>query len=288
MLVSTHIDMTLTVLHALGWKGDMKLAARNAGYPDEVRAIEVEGLGAHVMGHNLASLAHFVVPYGVDKYGGYCWQTDRSVPHLDLTKRKVVPKPGAWGFPVIESFVTREPLAELVRDLTMPEHEGSIEADQITYVTAAIMADWAYQLYDVWAHDSQSPKRQEALDTLCGWMMHLAAQDPSVPHHAVGILLDGHSAFESDVDECWNRMKASGETERLLKSLVAADNCPPTLTARGIAEDRATAAAISPKKLSCYYSLWRPGWNRLVKACVLSGLTSSVQLGKLLQQEAKA
>lgn len=286
MNISTHIDMTLTVLQAIGWEGDVKLAAKNAGYPDEVRSIEVEGLGAHVVGRNLASLAHFIVPYGEEKFGGYCWKTDRSVPHLDLSKRRVVPKPEAWGFPVIPSFLANEPLMELVHDLTLPGHQGSIEADQITYPAASIMADWVFRLFDLWAHDGQTDKRQEALDTLCGWMMHLGVQDPSVPHHALGVLLDGHSAFESDVDECWNRMKASGETSELLKTLVASDNCPRTLTARGLAEDLASSIKVSARRIGWYRWFWRPGWNKQVRACVLRGLLGSVKMGKLLQREA--
>lgn len=283
---ATHIDITLTVLQALGWKGDVKLAARNAAYPDAVRAIEVEGLGCNVLGHGFAAFVHFLRPYGDDKFGGYCWMTDRSVPHLDLTHRKVVPHPDAWGFPVIDSFVQREPLAALVRDLSTPGHMATIEADQLTFPTAAIMADWAYQLFDVWAHDGQSGKRQEALDTLTGWMMHLGVQDPVVPHHADGLLLDSHTAFEGDVDECWHRMKGAGEVDALLKTLIAADNCPSTLMVRGLAEDLATAAAISPRKLRWFRCMWRRGWNRLVRQCVLAGLTGSVQLGKLLMREA--
>lgn len=222
---STHNDITLTVLQALGWKGDVKLAARNAMYPDSVRSVEVEGHGCNLLGHGFAASAHFLRPYGNDHFGGYCWMTDRSIPHLDLTHRKVISHPEAWGFPVLDQFVQREPLAVLIHDLTTPGHTGSIEADQITYPTAAIMADWAFQLYDVWAHDSLSARRQEALDTLCGWMMHLGVQDPVVPHHADGLLLSGHTAFEGGVDEMWNRMKGSGEVDKLLKTLIAADNC---------------------------------------------------------------
>jgi hypothetical protein len=283
---SSHIDITQTVLAALGWKGDVKLAAKNAYYPDLVRSIEVEGLGAHVFGRGFSSLAHFVVPLGDDKFGGYCWKTDRSVPHLDFTKRKVVPKPEAWGFPVIAPFEEREPLAELVRDLTTPGHLGSIEADQITYPAASIMAEWCFRLYEAWAHDSLSLRRQEALDILAGWMMHLGVQDSSVPHHAAGMLLDGHSAFEADVDECWNRMKAKGEVDALLKTLVATPNAPSTLTVRGLAEDCADSAHIAAWKLGWYRCFWRPGWNKAVKACVLRGLTSSVQLGKGLMRVA--
>lgn len=286
MIGATHVDMTQTVLTALGWKGDVKLAARNAAYPDSVRNIEVDGHGCTVLGQNFAALAHFTVPYGDDHFGGYCWATDRSVPHLDLTKRAVIPHPDAWGFPVIESFVLREPVAELVRDLTIPGHAGSVQADQITYPAGSIMADWAYQLYDVWAHDSGSARKQEALDTLCGWMMHLGIQDSVIPHHALGVLLDGHSAFEGDVDEYWKQLKATGKADALLATLVKTDNAPSTLTVRGLAEDLATSAYIGAWKLGWYRCFWRIGWNRAVKRTVLRALTGSVQLGKFLAREA--
>ena len=281
MNIATHVDMTLTVLTALGWKGDVKLAAKNAAYPDEVRAVEVEGLGAHVMGHNLASLCHFVVPYGDGKFGGYCWASDKSVPSLDLTHRKAVAKPEAWGFPIFAPFTDREPFAKLLHDIAPT---ATLEADRITYPAASSMADWAWQAYRVWMLDSMSPRKQEALDALCGWMMHKGVQDPSVPHHSLGLLLKGHSAFESDVDECWNRMKGSGKVADLLETLVKADNCPPTLTVRELAEDLATRSRVSPKRLGWYRCFWRKGWNALVKGCVLRGLTGSVQLAKLLQR----
>ena len=283
---STHCDITLTVLEALEWKGDVKLAARNAVYPDTVRSIEVDGQGCTMLGHNFAAFCHFLVPEGGDKFGGYSWPSDRSVPALDWTKRKVIAHPEAWGFPVIDPFIQREPLAKLIRDLTTPGHMGTIEADKITYPAASIMADWAFQIFEVWANDSQSARRQEALDILTGWMMHLAVQDPVIPHHADGLLLDGHTAFEGDVDECWRQMKGKGEVDDLLETLVEV-KVPTTETVRGIAEDRATAAAISPKKLGWYRCFWRRGWNRLVRQSVLAGLTHSVRLGRILQRTAR-
>lgn len=287
MKESTHIDMTQAALDAIEWPGDIKRAARAARYPDEVRAVEVEGLGAHVMGRNLASLTHFVVPCGNDKFCGYNWKLDGSVPHLDLTRRVVCPNPSAWGFPVIESFKLKEPLMELVRDLTVPGHVATIEADRITYPAASIMADWCFQLYDIWALDGQSGRKQEALDLLCGWMMHLGVQDPAVPHHAVGVLLAGHSAFESDVDELWHRMKATGEAAAVLYGLKTADNCPDNLTVRGLAEDLATEASVTLRKLRLS-RLWPPSWKKLVRECVMRGLTGSVRLGKLLIRVARS
>jgi len=284
MLGATHVDLSLTVLQALGWKGDAKLAAKNAAYPDAVRSIEVQGVGCSLLGHCFAAWAHFERD---GKYG-YSWPSDRSIPDLDIIDRKVIPHPEAWGFPVPESFILREPLAVLVHDLTQPGHEGPIQADRITFPAASIMAEWVYEMYLVWAKDSASPRRREALDTLAGWLMHLAAQDPAVCFHADGLLLDGHSAFEGDVDEQWHRMKASGEIDRLLKTLIPADNAPDGLLPRALAESTATDAVVAPCRLKACRWLWRPGWNKLVRGCVLRGLLASVQLGKVLMRAESA
>lgn len=283
MNVSTHIDVSKTVLEALAWKGDTNLAAKNAGYPDEVRAVLVDGVGAHLLGHNLASLNHFVVPYGGGKFGGYCWKTDRSIPNLDITNRKVGGDPKAWGFPIIAPFDEREPFVRLIRDLIASG--SSIQADEITYTSAAAMAEWCWNTYLVWAKDSGSSKKQEALDTLVGWMLHLGVQDPSVPHHGLGIMLRGHSAFEGDVDDEWRRMKGSGEVDKLLKTMVVADNTAGT--PRALAEELATASAsVGYKRLGWYRCAYRRGWNKQVRTCVLRGLLGSVRLVKACQREA--
>lgn len=283
---STHIALTKVVLEALGWKGDMNLAARNAYYPDQVRAIEVQKYGAHVIGRNLASLAHFICPVTKETFAGYCWKLDKSVPHIDLSKVKVIPKPEAWGWPITAEMAAKEPLAVLVKDLTTPGHIGSIEADQITYPTAGIMGEWVFDCYKELAKTLTGEERQKALDTVSGWMFHLGAQDPPVPHHAARILLDGHSGFEGDVDEEFNRMVGDGTVEALLKTLVKADNAPEGLTIRTIAEQTARLSYFKPWRLGLYQCLWRKGWNKLVHQCVLRGLTASVKVGKVLMREA--
>jgi hypothetical protein len=282
---ATHIAMTKAVVEALGWKGDHNLVAQNADYPDRVRAIEVEKYGAYVIGRNLASLTHFVQPVGKDKYVGYCWKRDRSVPHIDLSSVKVIPKPEAWGWPFDASMTAKEPLAVLVRTLTQPSSKGSIQADEITYSTAAIMGEWAENCYGELAKKLTGAERQKALDTVAGSIFHLGAQDPAVPHHADCILLDGHSGFEGDVDEEYKRMVGDGTIGELLKTMIKADNAPAGLTIRAIAEQTATRAVVSPRKLGFYQCFWRRGWNKLVHRCVLLGLTSSVQVCKVLMRE---
>ncbi len=283
---STHIAMTRAVVEALGWPGDRNLVARSARWPDDARVIEVEKYGAHVIGKNLASLTHFTRPVGGGKYIGYCWKLDKSVPHIDLSSVKVIPKPEAWGDwaeddPEIQAA---EPFAKLVKDLT---GHASIQADEITYSTAAVMAAWAFETYVKLAKKlPPGPERQKVLDILAGMDFHLGAQDPAVPHHGACVMLDGHAGFEGDTDECYKRMEGSGEIGELLKTLVKADNAPKDLTIRAIAEDTATRAYVSPSKLGWYRCFWRKGWNKLVRACVLRGLVSSVQVGKVLLRAA--
>lgn len=286
MREGTHVDMTLTVLDAAAWKGDRKLAAKNAMYPDEVRAIEVEGLGAHVFGKSLSSLAHFCRPLDNEgHFGGYCWASDRSTPHLDLGKRKVQPHPEAWGFPTAPDDQKAEPLAKLVHDLTQPGHAGSIEADQMTYPTAAIMAEWCHGMREAWAglavQVGSGAETDAAMDTLAGWIFHFV-QDAGVPHHACGVMLAGHAGFEGDLDERWNRWKKSGKATALLKSLLAADNVPAEATPRWVAEEAAKSAVVSVRRLRWCRCLWRPGWNKLVDQCIARGLLATVRAAKIL------
>lgn len=286
MFGSTHIAMTKAVVEALGWPGDRNLVARNAAWPDEARVIEVEKYGAHVIGRNLASLTHFTRPIGKGKFGGYCWKSDASVPRIDLSTVKVIPRPEAWGDWAKNDpeILAAEPFAKLVRDLT---GHATIQADEITYSTSANMAQWAYEAYvKVAGAKPRGAGAQAVLDILAGVQYHLAAQDPSVPHHGACVLLDGHSAFEGDVDECYKRMEGSGEIAALLKTLIVANNAPKDLTPRLLAEDVAKRAYVSPKRLGWSRCFWRAGWNKLVRACVLRGLTSSVQLGKVLLRAA--
>jgi len=285
---STHIALTKVVIETLGWRGNCNLVAQNADYPDRVRAVEVEKYGAYVIGRNLASLTHFVRPVGDGKFMGYCWGHDSSVPHIDLSSVKVIPKPGAWGWPIDDEMAAKEPLAVLVRGLTQPGHIGSIQADELTYSTTAIVGEWVFDCYKALAKKLTGEERQKALDTIAGWQFHFGAQDPAVPQHSIGVLLDGHSGFEGDVDEEFKRMMGNGTIDALLKTMVKTDNAPEGLTIRAIAEQTATKAVVSPNKLHFYHCFWRKGWNKLVHQCVLRGLLASVQVCKVLMREAES
>lgn len=281
MIGRTHIDMTSFVADIVEWPGDRKLLARNAAFPDEVRSVEVEGVGAHIFGHNLAALCHFVRPVGEYRFHGYCWKKDRSLPHIDLPNRVVNPKPGAWPFPIDYELERKEPLAVLIHTLDFPSTHGSIAADEVTYPTAAIMANWIECAFRDVRHVEEA-RRQEARDVLAGWACHLAAQDPVVPHHAAGLLLDGHSAFEGEVDEQWARLRQSGEAVTWAKK--ALDGTLPNCL-RMLAEDNATFAAKSPRTL-CWWNLWRPSMRKGARLCAIAGLQATVRCLRLLQSEA--
>lgn len=284
MRESSHIAMTRAVVEALGWPGDRNLVARNAAFPDEVEAVTVEKYGAHVIGLGLSSLCHFCIPTSGGKYQGYNWELDKSVPAVDLSSVKVVPKPEAWGFPVAqhEDMLLDEPLAKLVRDLT---GHASIQADEITFSAGSIMAEWGNECYRKLATRLTGDVRRQALDVTAGWQFHWAGDGP-MPHHKLGILLKGHAAFEGDVDELYKKMEASGEIAALLKTLVVANNAPYPLTARQVVEQAASMPVPGPCRLGVYRTLWRRGWNKLVRAAVLRALVSSVKVGKVLMRQA--
>jgi hypothetical protein len=284
MREATHAAMSKAVLEALGWPGDRNLVARNAMFPDEVEAVTVEKYGAHVIGLGLSSLCHFTIPTSGGKFQGYGWELDKSVPAIDLSSVKVVPHPEAWGFPVAqhEDMLLDEPLAKLVRDLT---GHGTIQADEITYSAGSSMVDWANGCYRKLAVRLVGQMRRQALDVTAGWQFHWAGDGP-MPHHRLGILLKGHAAFEGDVDELYKTMEASGEIAALLRSLVAANNAPYPMTVRAVVEQAASMPVPGPCRLGVYRTLWRRGWNKLVRAAVLRALVSSVRMGKILMREA--
>ncbi len=284
MIGATHAAMTKAVVEALNWPGDWNLVARSAILPDDVQTIGVEQYGCHLLGKNLAALVHFAVPSANGHYNGYCWMRDSSVPHVDLSKVQVIPHPEAWGFPIVEDpeFIKTEPFSKLVIDLS---GHASLQADEFTYSTCAVMGEWAFNCYrKVLRTWKGKADYQMALDTLAGEMYHLLVEDPVVPYHGAGVMLDGHSAFEGDVDECYKEMEGSGEVALILKGLIAADN-KPNAGVRTLAETLAQKAYVSPRRLAWRRCFWRRGWNKAVRACVLQGLTGSVQLGKLLMAE---
>jgi len=276
MNCSTHIAMTKDVLVALGWPGDKNLVARQAAFPDEVEAVAVERFGFHVIGKNLASLCHF----DDGKTNGYCWKRDRSVPRIDLSSVKVIPHPENWGVEL--KHEQDEPLTMLVKALT---NHATIQADEITYPCSHTMATWAFAVMAdrVKAAAAGDHQAQMLVEDSCGWVFHFV-QDAGVPHHQMRVLLDGHAAFEGDVDEQYKRMVGTGEVADLVETLVRADNAPASLTVRELVERAARSSASSPRRMCWRRWFWRRGWNQAVRACVVRNLTNSVIAGKLMQR----
>ena len=262
---ATHIDMTKVLAEAIGWKGDVNLLARNASFPDDARVITIEGYGAHLFGKNIASFTHFCRPVlgteGV-RFEGYGYKIDRSVPHFDLSNRKVVPAPKEWGFPIAqdESLLLDEPLAKLIATLTDPATKGCIEADELTYPTAANMAAWASKAAEKLRGGGQLS--QKAIDTLAGWIMHFV-EDCCVPHHAEGLCLKGHQGYEGDLEERWREMRGNGEAQKLVDR-VKPDSEKVQRMPRSICEGNALGSQCSPGMLGWYRWFWRRGWHRLI------------------------
>lgn len=267
-----HVALTAAVLDVLEYPGDHKLVAKNAYYPDLVLSIAVEGQGSHIFGRNLASLVHFTIPYA-KIFRGYCWKRDDSLPHMDLGGRKVIPHPEAWGSPIIGELVYEEPFNQLVDDLKASH--SCIEADDITYSTAAVMAGWVQ-----FAYAATPPTLTADRDTLLGWALHLTAQDPCVPHHAMGWLLAGHSGFEGDMGELLNKWMKSGRLQKEIAKYK--DQKPQYVRLRDLAEATAKRSTISLKRMELCRCFWRVGWNKLVRGALLRAIEASVHTVKAL------
>ena len=279
MKIATHVDLSQAVAEALKWPGDIKLLARNAGYPDQVRSIAIEGIGCYLFGHNLASLTHFCRPIVTEErvtYSGYCWKSDRSVPGIELTDRAVQPHPEAWGKPIlIDTFQQHEPLTELVATLTNPQTKGTIAADDITYPTAAIMAAWAEDCASKLPKELKLEDRLEAVTILTGWTLHWI-EDCTVPHHAECLMLDGHSEYEGQAEEMWRKARLTGKADAWIKEAVTAAH-DPARALRTIAEENALKSQCSPSRL-CWYRRFRRGkWNDMIEASLRRSLCSAVE-----------
>jgi len=197
---TTHVDISLVAAKATDFYCE-KVVAKAAKFPDSVRNIQVQGVGAHLWGHNFACLAHFCRPE-VNIFKGYNWKHDSSLPSLDLPDRDVQPHPEEW--PILpQKWRDKDPMWRLIKTLTDPDSKGSIAADEITYSTAASMAFWLTEAY---AFAFKPKMHTEEAANVAGWILHFV-QDCAVPHHAWGTLLNGHSEFESACADRWTWLR---------------------------------------------------------------------------------
>lgn len=268
-----HIDASKRVALACGWPGDVNLLARNAAYPDEVRAVLVEGLGAHAFGHNFAAFTHFCKPVEDEagwSFRGYNYSRDASLPQLPLPDKHVTAEPYAWGPPILSTFWDDEPLAALLNVL---EGHASTAADHLTFPTAANMASWVELNYE--ELDAAPDRSTDEQAILAGYMLHFV-QDCCVPHHVLGVLLAGHSEFEAAIDDLWRTWAQNGRADRIIMAEQAkAIHRTPVRT---ICEAAALESRVSLGWLRFCRAVWAPGWTALMEAAMERALRRSTQL----------
>jgi hypothetical protein len=194
---STHIDLTRLVAEEVGWPGDIKRLARCAYVPDEMECIKVGDLGTHFLGFDFSAWTHFCRPTGDGRYKGYNHEYDKRLfgifpPGVDLTVKSLSHK---WVMALGSEVGTGEPLSNVISTL---EGHGSLDADELTFPTAAVMAGWLELGFTSKANVS-------TLDDLSGYICHFV-QDCCVPHHAAGTIFHGHREFEGAVESNWWRM----------------------------------------------------------------------------------
>ena len=207
-----HIDITTVALKVCGL--DTHCAAE-AAFPDQIRAVLVEGFGAHIFGLNLASVVHFAVPGFSSKgkptgrFRGYCWKHDPAMLRINLPDREVRVDTGAWvarGLP--PDLAAKDPLARLLADQRKPGRKkgtqrGSTAADEMTFTAATIMAEWHGRNFTAMvARDLYATAAPRAL---C-WCLHLV-QDCCRKQHARGTMLQGHSADEGKAWDLWQELR---------------------------------------------------------------------------------
>lgn len=275
-----HVAMTKEAALAIGWRGDVNMLARSAVCPDTVPVIKVESLGSHLLGHNFASFTHFCRPIS-DADGtvfrGYNYKRDRSLPGLDLPDKTVSSNYVGWGDLLFLSQKEKDPLNVLLEG--MKARGDSMALDEMTFPTAATMAEWF--------EGCTGRLGYPAFDAAAGCTVHFL-QDCAVPHHAMGLLADGHQAFEGDLSERFGELHAAGTVGEILK--LAADEMGPRfkMGCRQICEFTARDAEISMFRLALCRSVWQPGWRALIDRCIERGLRATVAGLMRLQTLAKA
>ena len=236
MIGATHIALTRAVmldllppmLHAYGCE-----CAESSALPDDMEDIKFGAFGTKVAGHRTGALDHFVVRTTGELFRGYNWHLDGSLWHcirdFDPRLGECRCLTGQWDQVMDDDDAKRHPLILLLDAL---HGHASTDADDVTFPTAAIMAEWIWG--SVLARDGvaglpPSLPNPRAVGCVC----HMI-QDACVPHHARGWLAKGHASFEDRVDAVLNTsdpVVLSAEADCLLGT-------PPHMP-RSIVEDAA-------------------------------------------------
>jgi hypothetical protein len=274
MNADLHAALTKHVALTVGWGGSTSNLARAAILPDTVRTVAAWRIGSHLLGHNLASLTHFCRPVGVGLFRGYNYHRDRSLPDLNLPDHDVEPKPDGWPVALTDEEKARDPVAVLVRGAA--SRGDSIALDELTFPTAATMA--------AWLEGCVSGKAWESFDVISGMICHFA-QDCAVPHHAMGLLGDGHQAFEGDASERFPKLVESIEMRQQIDHALLSADDSPVFSCRAICESTAEDADLSMARLVWARWVWRSTWQRFVDESIFRAARATtavlVRLGRL-------
>lgn len=188
----SHEEITRAVVRAVqGSETTATVAAEFAAFPDAVDDVVVDGVGPTVVGRHLCSLTHFQVPTTLRLFRGYCWSSDKSIQprigRLALPHRRVECDTSRWWNVLgTATWAAKHPLALLLSAIV---GKATIAADQMTYPTAGVMAEWI----------GKAKKNEAQL----GCILHYV-QDCAVFHHGSGFLLNGHASYEGALQEAWH------------------------------------------------------------------------------------
>ncbi len=172
-----------------------------ASLPDETDDIVAGRFGKKAAGHPVVGLDHFCIP--TDSLGhmrGYNWHLDASLCHairrFDPRVGDVRCDPAKW-IPVVGLALALEhPLARLIRSLT---GRATLDSDNVTFPTGAVMAEWVWKVVDLGLADKHLPPPPKVVGCVCHFI-----QDACIPQHARGWLLKGHASIESAVERRWS------------------------------------------------------------------------------------
>jgi len=230
MIGATHRELThLVARHVFPDRQKYADAVADAAsLPDEVKDIQIGTFGSTIWGRPLQSLTHFCTPYGDEgKFRGYNWHRDDS---LWCGIRRWDPRVGdvrcitePWVPIVGRQIAADHPIAHLVWSI---RGRATLDADNLTFPTAAVMAEWAWRAATIRLADgAPSPK-------VVGCVLHWL-QDVCVPHHARAWLLKGHAKIEARMARDLGKVLRALLAKTALRILGLVNN-PPTEPRRAV------------------------------------------------------